>query len=396
MYTNALDSRNWAVNAAATSAASASSDASGADFAKFLEELGASGKSSPASKSSGSSAGDLMDYLSRSFPGVNFSEGSVGGTPKDVRDYFGSEEGDNVAITPEAAEAVAGNSALSSMLDNILASFEETAGATQPVEGARVQRNVMVASVTIRFSVSQIDSRSGETLSMNELTSAFSEFADKLGELAQKFFGGAETGSGSGEGSEGGSENIDIVAEGKEPVEGEENPFAEYFGGSMSFSMFFAAGRFGSQGGTGTSGTEDGGDFSLKDFMNSFKNTGNNFQNFMSSTFSMSMFGGMSMGGMSGLSGLGNGSNPFTSLLDGGMDMFGMSRTGMWQQGGGMSLRYGQSQSNNLIAELMNMLNSSRPASGAPEPAVANPAETPVEDTAESAEVPAEEAAAVA
>ncbi len=351
---NAFDSRNWTLNsaAAATAAAkSAAAAASGTDFAAFLDSL------KGADTTAGSSVSSLLERLSRRFPGVNFTEGAVGDTAEDVQEAFGDEEGDNVAITPEAAEAVAGNAGLASMLESVLAAFRDSLGATQPAEGAHVQRNVMVASATIRFSVSQIDSRTGETLSMSELTSAFSEFAEQLQELAQKFFGDATGATGeTGEtGAAGG------------------NAGSNFFAGGMSFRMYFSAGMFSSQGTGSREGSGGNSGFSLEDFMNSFRQ-GGNFQNYLGGIF-------------------GGGANAIGSLLDGGLDMFGLSRTGMTRESAGFSFRFGMQRSGStLLAELMEMLNA-RNAAAAPAPVETPDTPETQDEPGETVEIPAEAAA---
>jgi hypothetical protein len=370
---NNLDIRNWFSNSAA--AAASPSSVGGADFSNLLASLkGKSGENA----SSGTGASDFMDRLASRFPNVNFSEGTVGETPKEVQEYFGTEEGDNVAVESAAAEAIAGNSGLSAMFDNMLAAFEEAMGKTQAMDGAHVQRNIMVTSVSVRFSVSQIDSGTGETLSMNELKTAFSEFTDKLAEIAQKFFGDAETETG---GDKSGEENLDTVAEDGQDADGSEgNPFAGFFGGGMSFSMHFSASFMQTQGMTGSGGEA----FSANDFMDAFRKQGN-FQNYMNSTFSASLFGGL----MSGGSTSGAGNDPFTSMLNGGMGIFGMSSQGAWRQDGGFSFKFGESR--NMITELlamqreMSMNSMSIPAAPGGEPETATAAE-PVE-VAETAAV---------
>lgn len=353
---NAFDSRNWTLNSAAAATAAAKSAAaatSGTDFAAFLDSL------KGADTTAGSSVSSLLERLSRRFPGVNFTEGAVGDTAEDVQEAFGDEEGDNVAITPEAAEAVAGNAGLASMLESVLAAFRDSMGATQPAEGAHVQRNVMVASATIRFSVSQIDSRTGETLSMSELTSAFSGFAEQLQELAQKFFG--ESG-GTGESADAGTAGG--------------NAGSNFFAGGMSFSMYFSAGMFSSQGTGGTGSREGSGGnsgFSLEDFMNSFRQ-GGNFQNYLGGIF-------------------GGGANAIGSLLDGGLDMFGLSRTGMTRESAGFSFRFGMQRSGStLLAELMEMLNA-RNAAAAPAPVETPDTPETQDEPGETVEIPAEAAA---
>ncbi len=349
--------QNW-LNNPIPGAGGRSSGVGGADFASFLEGIaGMGGGSSGAS-------GSLMDYLSRRFPNANFSEGSVGETPADVEEYFGNEEGDNVAVESAAAQAIAENPALASALEDIVAALEETAGETQPTEGARVQRNIMVTSVSIRFSFRRISGESGGTLSANELKTAFSEFSEKLRELALKFFGSGEDGE----------EDIDIVAEEPQAVEGGEgNPFSGYFGAGFSFSLYFSGGQWSS--GSREAGGEGAGNVSMEDFLDSFRKQGN-FQNYMNSTFSYAMaYGG------------GVGSGAFTSILNSGMGIFGMSPVGMWQQGGGFNFQFASSRG--VLSELMAMLASMASSGGvtpAP-PAEETPEPAPVEPPAEAAAV---------
>ena len=324
---------NWFNNTAASGGSASASGIGGTDFSKLLENIGGNGGDN--------STGSLLDYLSRRFPSANFSEGSVGESAKDVQDYFGTGEGDNVAVESAAAEAIASNSTLAKMFENMMAAFQNTAGQTQAAEGAYLQRNIMVTSVTIRFSISQIDGQSGETLSMNELKAAFSE---KLQELAQKFFGNAKA-----EDAEAADEtkDIDIVAEKPQDTDAKTtNPYAAFFGGSMSFSMYFSAGYFSSQSAAAAAGDEA--DYSAKDFQAAFAAQGN-FQKYANSTFSYAIFSGLMSSGL--------GSGPFTSMLDKGMDMFGMSSQSSWQQDGGFYVKFAESRS--LISELMSLYSSS-------------------------------------
>lgn len=358
---------NW-LNNSIPGMNSGTSGVGGADFASFLEGLsGKSGKTGGAGSGAGNS---LMDYLSSRFPGVNFSEGSVGETPKDVEEYFGNEEGDNVAVDSAAAEAMASNPDLAAVLEDAIAAMEESAGTTEPAaEGGRVQRNIMVTSISIRFSVSQISGGTGETLSMNELKTAFSEFADKLKEMAQNFFGDVRSGGGEGN-------DIDILAEEPQSGEGEGengNPFSHFFGAGFSFSMYFSAssGEWNSQkaGGSGDFSTLEKDVLSLDDFMDSFRRQGN-FQNYMSASFSSALtYGGAA------------GSGAFTSLLNRSMDIFGMSPQGMWQQGAGFNFQFGGSGGGkSALSDLLAMLNSFANNTAVPEPApVEAPAEAPVE-----------------
>lgn len=360
MYNVSNSVYNWFANAANSAGSSAS--AAGTDFSKFLEGVGG--------KSGGSdSAGSLLEYLSRKFPNANFSEGSVGETPKDVEEYFGKDEGDNVAVEAAAAEAIAGNPGLSKIFEDMMAAFQNTAGQTQAMDGAYLQRNVVVTVVTVRFSVSQIDGESGETLSMNELTTAFSE---KLRELAQKFFGNvSETET---EDDETGSDAIDIVA--KEPQDAADatNPYASFFGAGFSFSMYFSAGYIKKASESGEDGT--GGDFFGQNFQASFAARGN-FQSYANSTFSNAVFSGLMSSGL--------GSGAFTSMLDKGMDMLGMSTESSWMRDGGFFAKFGQSRG--LIAELMAMYSAS---SGSLSVAAADAAEPKAAEPTAGADAPAE------
>lgn len=355
---------NWynnAVNAAGASASGTGGGVEASGFAKLLESLSGKGESS-----SGSS---LMDYLGRRFPGVNFTSGAVGETAGDVQEAFGAAEGDNVAIEPEAAEEIAGNAALSQMLESVLAAFQETAGRTEALEGAHVQRNIMVARVSVRFSISQIDSRSGETLSMNELKSALTE---KLEELARNFFGDVETPA------EGDGEGAGEVESEAESGGGGANSPAGFFGGSFSFSMYFSSSYLSSQHAADAYASGEEFDFSALDFQAAFAARGN-FQNYANSTFSSAVLSGLMAGGFGG--------EAFTSMLDSGMGMFGMAGQSAWQAGGGYSFQFGGSRS--ILSELMALYNNSIASSaapaGTPEPAAV---EAPVEAPAETA-VPA-------
>ncbi len=309
-------------------------------FARLLESLSGEGGSS--------SGASFMDYLSRRFPGVDFSNDSVGETPEDVRDAFGADEGDNVAVEPEAAEAMAGNASLAGIFESMLAAFRDAAGQTQALEGAHVQRNIIATRVTVRFSISQIDTRSGETLSMNELKSAFT---DRLQELAEKFFGGAG----------GADETAEAPADGEntqaEAASGDADAFAGFFSGSFGFNMYFSNSYLASQRAASAyaSGEEFG--FSALDFRAAFSAQGN-FQNYANTTFSSAILSGLMSGGFGG--------GAFTSMLDSGLGMFGLSGQGAWQTGGGYSFQFGGGR--NFLAELMSLYNGGASGAGRADP----------------------------
>lgn len=370
-----------------SSGSSQSNASSGTDaFAAMLEQLKngttsgtSSSSSTPGISGSGQSSmqSSLLDYLSQRFPSVSFQESKVGSSPKDVQDVLGNEEGDKAAVDPAVAEAVAGgNTSLAEMIEKALQAFTDTQGQTATMDGTYQQRSMILSVTTIRISVSNFDTSSGELMNSNELQSSFS---DSIKDMINKFFGTGpvkETTSDDavteGDDETAAAEETKGSEDTKKTDDSQKTNLPNWFGSGASLSMYFSASFF------------SGSASNL--FSNSADQTGGtqfqgNFQSF-SASFSYSMLSGMQNSGFDFSSGFGSGA--FTSMLDAGMSQLGLSTDSMWQQDGGYMMKFRESR--NLISELMSSLYNNRQ----------NPvAEEPVDTTDVTEEAPAEEAVAV-
>lgn len=331
--TNAADKWGFSSNYSANSAQSGSDV-----FSMMLDRM---------KKGGASSQDSLLDLLDKRFPGMNLKTGSASEGAKGAEEVAGNKEGDHVAIESAAAESILGSSKMMEMLEKALSAFADTAGQTQPAQGAYVQRSMMVSMVSIRVTVSQYSQESGEMLSANEMKTAFS---DKIEEMIRKFFGKGVSGAEDSETADKEADSAD------ETAKTENTSQAASWAAGVSFSMYFSS--------TFISGfnTSDASAYQMSQMSGGFQfSAQGGFQDYANSSFPYAIFSGLQSSGF--------GSGPFTSMLNGALDQFGLSAESMWQQDGGYFLKLRESR--NLIAELMNLYNKSAAASG--------------QDTAESA-----------
>lgn len=337
MYSINTAAANWNFSAANNKMPTAQS---GDAFALMLDAM---------KKGGASSQDSLLDMLGQRFPGMNFSIGSAGEGAKAAEEVAGNQEGDHVAIESAAAESLLGNSKLMEMLDKALSAFAESAGQTQPAQGAYVQRTVMVAVVSVRVTVSQYSEASGEMLSANEMKTALSE---KLEEMIRQFFGKGVAGTE----NEAADENADAADNSGKTGTGNAAKDADKTGADAGsdWSMAWAAGASFSMyfSGSYVSGfaNDQNNAFQMSQVSGSFQfGAQGSFPSFANNAFPYAIFSGLQSSGF--------GSGPFTSMLNGALDQLGLATDSMWQQDGGYFLKLRESR--NLIAELMNLYNKS-------------------------------------
>lgn len=276
----------------------------------------------------------ILSRLAERFPDAKIQEGEVGAGVKGTEEFFGDEEGDQVAVESTALAAMANNSDLFKTIEDAISSFLEGTDLAAS-EGSFVQRRISITITTVRFTSTQRDAATGEMQSSSELKTALQE---KLRELINQFFGvpaNNET-----EAADEETETTEKVAETDKAADKQDNGFR--FSGIMwSMELYYPSSYIQgmSQSGAGSAMSAQSWQFSAS------------FSQLTSSFIpgALGQWTGSNEGGSSGF-------GPFTSLLDSILSGFGMTSDGMTQGMGGYTMRLRESR--NLMAELMELYGS--------------------------------------
>lgn len=277
----------------------------------------------------------ILDSLAQRFPNATVREGEVGAGVKGTEEFFGEEEGDQVAVETSALAAMSNSADLFKTIENAISSFLEGTSASAS-QGSYVQRSVSITITTIRFSVAQRDAGTGELQSSSELKTALQE---KLQELINKFFGVSP--------AEDTDTDADAAEETEKVAETEKSSDKQaggyQFGGIMwSMELYYSASYIQGMSQNGSSGS--GMSAQSWQFSASFSQLTNSFI-----PGAIGQWAGGNEGGSSG-------SGPFSSLFDGLLSGFGIASDGVTQGMGGYMMRLRESR--NLMAELMELYGS--------------------------------------
>jgi hypothetical protein len=329
--------------------------------------FGASFKAMLESKTGGSGIQDMFDRLAERFSNADVSKGKPGTGSQGTKDYFGSEEGDKVAVDENLLAAMFGNNGLAQKVEDAIANFfNSDAGANAP-EGSYTQRSVSITITAVRYNVSQFDSESGDLMSAQEMMSSMQE---KMEELIGRLFG--EDGA---EAADAGEE--EAAGESKKGGKGKGdkgNDAFNYQAFSFSMEMFFSNQMLNGKGGKNGQNSQ----FSMAGLA-----MGGSYQNYAGSGLSSSIYEALKKAG--------DFSGPFTSLIDPALDNFGMKSSGFQFSASGFSLK--ANSSSDLLSQLLDQLmnNSKRPEASDKPAELAEPEAPEITDTAaeELAEVAA-------
>lgn len=311
---------------------------------------------------------DIFNGLVERFPGADVTQGKPGAGTQGTKDYFGSEEGDKVAVDENLLAAMFGNSGLAQKVEDAIANFFNSDAGTNAAQGTYSQRSISITITTVRYNVSQFDSESGDLMSAQEMMTSLQE---KMNDLINRLFGKGDsvaTETTEDETAEESTEAVDAAQKNGTSA----NPYSNYNYQSFAFSMelFYSSQMINNMGSKSQSSQ-----FSLTAMAQG------SFQNYSNSILPQEIY--------EALTNSSDFSGPFTSLIDGGLSGFGMKSSGFQYSQSGFSLK--ANSSGDLLSELMDQLfnNWKRPETAATEPT-----ETEATDvTDETAEVPAETAA---
>lgn len=308
MYTNMTSTAAaWAFSATGTSSAFGSNSGEGDAFSKLFSSI-----------RDGASSGldDILGKLSDRFPGLSFKTPASGtGAGSAANGEAASEEvKDTAEIDENALAEMAASESFSSLIEKALSSFlDATKDMQSSMNGVNTIRSISITVTTVRFSVNQQDSASGETLMSQEFQTALK---DKIDEMIKKVFGGGA-----------GGETEETDDEVTEPAKANEN--ASKFGLGMSgwsMSLYYSQSYLQS----------NAGDSSMQS-----QSAGFSMWSFVGSTIPKELTTLMNEGEEGGMRDF--------------MAGFGFSMSSFSQTQDGFSMRFGESR--NLLSELMEILN---------------------------------------
>lgn len=177
----------WAYYSSIRSGAQGTESA-GDDFEDALEEAGGSDDAVAASYA------EMLARLEDNFSDVQFAVDSYSNKAIAVG-AAAPEAAITVNLTEEVLGAMAGDEALSAMVQDAIADFLSATDSLQPPEGNSLARSVSVSSASMSFSVGMVDDETGLVEMQQQLEAGLK---DGITLIINKFFGVAEVDSGTG------------------------------------------------------------------------------------------------------------------------------------------------------------------------------------------------------
>lgn len=183
MYNNNIDSAtsSWALSSNHYSQ-SESADASA--FSTLFDSIRNGG--------SRKNIQSILDDLSSRFPSLNITRSTAASktqTTGETEAQASGESTDTATIDESALEEMSSSETFAELVRKAISSFLDATRNAFSGGGAYAQRSISVSVTTIRFTLSGMDSASGETLTSQELQAVLSE---KIGETIKNLFGSAD------------------------------------------------------------------------------------------------------------------------------------------------------------------------------------------------------------